>query len=151
DRLSSAVSLLEEMRKAGLKPELLSYITAIRACADLGDSELAVSLLEDMSSAGVKRDRTVYAGAITACCISGDLEKATSLLEGMLKEGIPADKNASNVLMRAYAEAGRWEEAVFALRLLRDAPGSPAPTADCFGSAVAACAAAGRAAEALAL
>ena len=139
------------MRKVGLKPELLTYITAIRACADLGESELAVNLLEDMSAAEVKRDRTVYAGAITACCASGDLKKAASLLEGMLAEGIPADIIASNVLMRAYAEVGQWEEAVSALTLLRGAPASPAPTADCFGSAVAACATAGRAVEALAL
>ena len=151
DRLSSAVSLLDEMRKVGLKPELLTYITAIRACAGLGESELARSLLEDMSVAGVKRDRTVYAGAITACCASGDLKNAASLLEDMLAEEIPADIIASNVLMRAYAEAGQWEEAVSALRLLQGARSSPAPTADCFGSAVAACAAAGRAVEALAL
>ena len=151
DRLSSAVALLEEMRRVGLKPELLSYVTAIRACAETGDSELAVHLLEDMSAAGVKRDRTAYAGAITACCAAGNLEKATSLLEGMLAEGVPADKIASNVLMRAYAETGQWEEAISALRLLQGSPTSPAPTADSFGSAVAACAAAGRAVEALGL
>jgi pentatricopeptide repeat domain-containing protein 1 len=58
------MKLFEEMKAAGLKPDLVAYSTAIDACARQSKWRRATQLLAEMREAGVPPDVRCYACAI---------------------------------------------------------------------------------------
>ena len=108
----SALSLLEEMRAAGVAPNVISFNAAISACGKGGRWERALSLLEEMRAAGVAPDVISFNAAISACEKGGRWERALSLLEEMRAEGVAPDVISFSAAISACAKGGQWERAL---------------------------------------
>lgn len=48
------------MRKAGIRPDVITYNGAVQACGNDRQWETALELLAAMASAGVKADNVIY-------------------------------------------------------------------------------------------
>lgn len=84
---SLVLGLMTEMRKQGLKPDMITYSTAITACGKAGQLERALSFLDEIetgSEGEVAPDVVAINAAIAACAIRGDSEKALELLDRMM-------------------------------------------------------------------
>lgn len=55
-RPGEALALLSKMRKVGVTPNEVSYLSAISACSRVGDWQQALWLLDEMMVFGVQPD-----------------------------------------------------------------------------------------------
>ena len=108
----SAVSLLDEMRRVGVEPNLFSYSAAISACAKDAQWERALSLLEEMPQRGIEPDVICFSAAITACEKGRQWERAVALLEEMRRRGVQPDVICFNSIISAFEKGGQWERAL---------------------------------------
>ena len=76
DQWEKALDLLQEMTSNGIKPNVISYNTAISACEKGNQWEKALDLLQEMTSNGIKPDVISYNAAISACEKGSQWEKA---------------------------------------------------------------------------
>ena len=83
-----ALELLEEMRGAGVVPDVISYSAAISACEKGQQWQRALELLEEMKAAGVAPDVISYNAAISACEFGGRSEVTAKLMFDMWVGGI---------------------------------------------------------------
>jgi pentatricopeptide repeat domain-containing protein 1 len=80
------------MRSSAVKPDVISFNTAIDACAKAGQWERALSLLVAMKSVGVTPNVRTFNCAIAACDKgNGQWERAMYLLNEMRVAGVPPD------------------------------------------------------------
>ena len=82
--MAANVSLLDDMRKAGVTRNVISFNAAISACEKGGQWQRALSLLDDMCKAGVTMNVISFSAAISACEKGGQWQRALCLLEDML-------------------------------------------------------------------
>ena len=145
----SALSLLDEMRKAGVAPSVYSYSAAISACEKGRQWEDALSLLEEMRTRGVEPSVYSFNAAISACGAGGQWERALSLLEEMHSRGVEPDVISFSAAISACEKGGQWERALSLLDEMRAA--GVAPDVISFSAAISACEKAGEWERALAL
>ena len=67
-------------QEAKLKPNSISYMAVIDACAKSGDKEKAVEWLSKARKARLHPNIITYIGVIDACAKFGDMEKAVECL-----------------------------------------------------------------------
>lgn len=88
--LGSALEVLEDMRRAGVSPSLVTFNTLIFRCGagsgssgqqGRGDWRLALSFLEEMVKGGVRPDVYTLTVAVAACKAGGEWEKAAVFLK----------------------------------------------------------------------
>lgn len=61
---SQALELLAEARSQGLSPNIVTFTTAVEACASAGKYDVVLSLLEQMSSEGVDPTVVTFSSAL---------------------------------------------------------------------------------------
>ncbi|CAM9221077.1 unnamed protein product [Ectocarpus fasciculatus] len=137
-----ATGLLEEMKEAGVSPDDRTFNAAIEACGRGGCWERAVRLVDDMHTQGLVPDSLTYSIVIAACDRSGAWDVALMMLDDAREEdeaekggnarggGGVKTKGKANVFsytaaVSACGKAGRWEEAVGLLDLMRQDGVSP--------------------------
>ena len=138
----SAVSLLGEMRRVGVEPNLFSYSAAISACAKDAQWERALSLLEEMPQRGIEPDVICFSAAITACEKGRQWERAVALLEEMQGRGVQPDVICFNSAISAFEKGGQWERALELLETMQRR--GVAPDVISFNAAIQACTTAGQ-------
>ena len=136
------------MRTHGVRPDVISYNTAIAACGARAYYKDAVALLSEMWDQGLEPDIISYNSAISACEKGGQWQQALELL-GEMKELGP-DVISFAAAISACEKGGQWERA---LALLDECRGTPGVTANlhCFNAAISACEKGGQWERALAL
>jgi pentatricopeptide repeat domain-containing protein 1 len=99
-----ALQLFQEMKKAGLKPNAITYAAMITVCASSGRHEKArqlfeeakAQLFEEAKAAKVTLNAIIYNAATTACADDGQWKRVLQLLaEAKLKLGIVYNSTAS--------------------------------------------------------
>lgn len=90
--LRLALSLLDEMRSVGLRPDHVTYGSAVSAMAKAGHWERALSLLRQMLEEGLRPNVVCYGAAVDACAKGGKWERAVGLLEEMRQAGVEPDR-----------------------------------------------------------
>lgn len=129
------------MSDAGLKPDLVSFNSALHACAAGGQAERALALLHHhMPRCGVRPDERSYACAITACAKLGQWGRAMQLLGEM---GPSRALAGSGTGRGSGAGAGSVAVAV-AGGGDRGSSIRPSPDVICYNAVLHACAEAGR-------
>ncbi|CAM9959778.1 unnamed protein product, partial [Discosporangium mesarthrocarpum] len=140
------LKLMNQMRGEGVRPDVITFSTAITVCGNSGHWELALSLLEEMCQLGLDPDVGTLNSTITACGKGGAWEEALRLLRAMCRgrkvdkdaddSGEMAPPNASSFqnTIESCGQAGRWREAVGLLNSMRK-QGVP-PDLRCYTSAV---------------
>jgi pentatricopeptide repeat domain-containing protein 1 len=96
-----ALTLLEEMRKAGVEPDIISYNTAIGACAKGGLPDEALRLVEQMEEVSL----VTYNSVLDALAHVGRWKDAISVLTVIFRSGLKPDLYSYTSLIQVRARA----------------------------------------------
>ncbi|MDD9952575.1 MAG: hypothetical protein OXT67_13525 [Zetaproteobacteria bacterium] len=81
NKVSQLFEMLDQMKSAGITPNVISYNAAISVCEKAGDRDGALQLLLQMQQGGIRPDEISYNAAIAACEKAGDRDGALQLFE----------------------------------------------------------------------
>lgn len=118
---SRALASIPAMREAGLRPDRVSYNTALAAVGS--DVARARALTEEMVAEGVTPDAVTLCALLTVCDRADDWVSAWDAFEGMAPS-MRLDAAVFNALISACARSGRWGGAYDA-RILLGLPAGP--------------------------
>jgi pentatricopeptide repeat protein len=116
-----AVACLDDMVAEGLQPNVISYAAAMSACRS--NPSIVLKLLDRMKNEGVVPNTVVLTTAINALARGGTdtyTQIAMDMLADMEQVGPEPNIFTYNTITRAFAEAGRLEEAMAVLLSIRD-------------------------------
>jgi len=122
-RWREALSLLSQcQREPGVDPDIITYTTAMRACARGGRAGKAMELFGAARDMGLKLDVYIYTTAMDACAKGGGTrwKKALSLMDEMRDEGIEPNEVTYGVAVMACGNGGKWERALELLDRMRE-------------------------------
>ena len=74
------MEILKQMRHENIEPDIISYNSAITACAKSKQTNLALSLLSEMEQYGIKPESIAFNAAIAACTTSKNSFCITTLI-----------------------------------------------------------------------
>ena len=83
----SALGLLEDMRRLELRPDSVSYHSAIAACTARWDH--ALDLLHRMSKEGLRPGLVAYGGLLQACLRCSQMRQASKAAILARRSGLP--------------------------------------------------------------
>ena len=101
-----ALSLLSEMFKCGVSPDVISFSAGISACGKGGQWQRALSLLDEMRELGVSPNVIIFIALMQTFASSGRVEEGFALLQDFEAAGL-ADTAESYVVHRTLLEACR--------------------------------------------
>ncbi|KAK1291681.1 Pentatricopeptide repeat-containing protein [Acorus calamus] len=120
------LGLFAQMRHEGVQPDLVTYNTLLAACGARGLADEAEMVFLAMNEAGVAPDVGTHAYLVETFQKLGRLERVSELVGEMeAGGGGPPDAASYNVLVEAYARAGKAVGAVGVLRQMQAAGCSP--------------------------
>ncbi|CAM9935348.1 unnamed protein product [Ectocarpus fasciculatus] len=128
-RWGSALRLLSDMKEAGLTPDAKVYNGVLDAFAQSKEWARASGVLREMASAGYELHARSYRGVIVSAANAGEWRVAWRVFRKMTSLGVAKSSRSPvifNSVTAACGAAGRWEEALLALRLT--VRGGMAPT-----------------------
>ncbi|ACI64491.1 predicted protein [Thalassiosira pseudonana CCMP1335] len=111
-RWKEALSLLSQcQREPGINPDLVTYTTAMRACAQARKSNKAMEIFRVINDMGMELDVYCYTTAMDACAKDRNWKTALKLLEDMTMRSTNMRINAItyNSAISALAKAARSE------------------------------------------
>ena len=107
-----ALNLVDQMKEAGVKPDAISYSSAIKACGAAGRWKEALNIISIMQKGGpsIRPNRISYTNAITACGRSGQYKHALQLFNDMKNDGVQPDRVSYNALIFALKTANQPDQ-----------------------------------------
>ncbi|KAF0979787.1 hypothetical protein FDP41_000940 [Naegleria fowleri] len=111
NRLSEAISLLEDMERHGVQPDGTIFSTLLSACADCDAEEHGRKIHEIINSRGLLNDLNVNNSLINFYATRKDSETAQSLFEQMRRNKAPMDVITWNSMIKALILSDRLGEA----------------------------------------
>ncbi|PSC71557.1 nadh:ubiquinone oxidoreductase complex i intermediate-associated 30 [Micractinium conductrix] len=118
-RWEAALSIWDDMQKAGCKPTGHAYAAVISACAAGGQWQRAVALFDDMLAWGVRPDVVSCTALITALGTDGQWERAEKVVEWMLRSDIKPNVRTYTALITALGNAKQWDRALEIVKRMR--------------------------------
>ncbi|CAM9235280.1 unnamed protein product [Ectocarpus sp. 12 AP-2014] len=125
------------MKSRGIGMDVVSYGTAVSACAKAGDVKGALKLLKEMQEAGVEPNTVVYNSALDACGRAGKPKVAEKLLRKMGETGVVRDATSYTGAIVACSRNGDGDKALEWLETMSEE--GIAPEAITYNYAMAAC------------
>lgn len=116
----SAITCLDRMVDEGLKPNVITYAAVMSACRKRSD--VVIGLLDRMKKEKIVPNTVVMTTVIDSLAQSGDgkyTDAAYDMLLDMEKNGPEPNIYTYNTITRAFAEAGRIEEAMAVLNSIK--------------------------------
>merc|ERR1719506_697917 len=101
-----AEQLLEEIVKAGLQPDIISYNSVIHASAKQGDIKRAEWWLAAMRDGGAVPNTISYNILIDTCVKAGDSQAAENWLARMIYDGVEANEVSYATVIHAHTKRG---------------------------------------------
>ncbi|XP_031277307.1 pentatricopeptide repeat-containing protein At4g33990-like [Pistacia vera] len=107
---SEALLLFDEMQDSGCKPNPVTALILVSACAYLGSRHLGRKLHEFIINSNTKIDVTLWSALMDMYAKCGDLDTAESIFNDIH----PSERNVSswNVLISGYGMHGQGEKAL---------------------------------------
>lgn len=115
-----AKALIDEMQRAGLSPNHISWSILIDIYGGSGNVESAIQILKTMRMSGIKPDVIAYTTAIKVCVETKHLELAFSLFEEMKRYRIRPNLVTYNTILRARSRYGSLHEVQECLAIYQD-------------------------------
>lgn len=103
-----ALQLMDQMKKEGVKPDTITYATAIKVCGSAGRWKEALNLFSIMQNSDdpkAKPNRIAYTNAIIACGRSNEYEQSLNLFNLMKADNIQPDLVSYNALLSSLRAA----------------------------------------------
>ncbi|CAF2100691.1 unnamed protein product [Brassica napus] len=107
-KFTKAQEMLDEMRKRGCVPDLISFNTLINARVKSGGltPNLAVELLDMVRNSGLRPDAITYNTLLSACSRDSNLEGAVKVFEDMEAHRCQPDLWTYNAMISVYGRCG---------------------------------------------
>jgi pentatricopeptide repeat protein len=119
-RWKEALSLLSQcQREPGINPDLVTYTTAMRACAQARKSNKAMEIFRVINDMGMELDVYCYTTAMDACAKDRNWKTALKLLEDMTVKGVAPNEFTYSVAITACGNGGQWAKALELLDTVR--------------------------------
>ncbi|KAF2922348.1 pentatricopeptide repeat-containing protein At1g71490 [Oryza sativa Japonica Group] len=111
-----ALAAYQEMGKNGVLPDVFTYPSVLRACAEA--RELVLGRAVHMHAAGAGMDGNLFFqnALMSMYAKCGDLASARKVFDGMVQR----DVVSWNSMISSYAAVGQWAEAMELFRRMRD-------------------------------
>ncbi|KAK1277368.1 Pentatricopeptide repeat-containing protein [Acorus gramineus] len=103
--------IYDQMQKAGLRPDVVSYALLISAYGKARREEEALAVFEEMLDAGVRPSRKSYNILLDAFAISGMVEEARTVFKSMRRDKCNPDLCSYATMLSAYVNASDMEGA----------------------------------------
>ncbi|RVW41771.1 Pentatricopeptide repeat-containing protein, chloroplastic [Vitis vinifera] len=111
-----AIELLNEVRRSGIQPDIITYNTLISACSRESNLEEAVKVYNDMVAHRCQPDLWTYNAMISVygrCGMSREAErecdKVKEICEDMVKMGFGKDEMTYNTIIHMYGKRGQHD------------------------------------------
>ncbi|KAL5977433.1 hypothetical protein ACLOJK_021779 [Asimina triloba] len=114
-------SIYDQMQRAGLQPDVVSYALLINAYGKARREDEALAVFEEMLDAGVRPTRKAYNILLDAFAIPGMVEEAKTVFKSMRRDRCNPDLCSYTTMLSAYVNASDMEGAEkFFKRLKQD-------------------------------
>ena len=91
----------EDMGKAGIKPNIITYSAMIKGYCRMGDIQTAFDILRRMKSEGNARPDEIMYNSLLDGCVRGNLvDEALKLVEEMQQEGVRPSNYTLSILVK---------------------------------------------------
>ncbi|CAO2838139.1 unnamed protein product [Amaranthus hypochondriacus] len=113
--------IYDQMQRAGLRPDVVSYALLIHAYGKARREEEALAVFEEMLDAGVRPTHKAYNILLDAFAISGMVEQAKTVFKSMRRDRLTPDLCSYTTMLSAYINASDMDGAeIFFKRLRQD-------------------------------
>lgn len=113
--------IYDQMQRAGLQPDVVSYALLISAYGKARREEEALAVFEEMLDAGIRPTHKAYNILLDAFAISGMVEQAKIVFKSMRRDRCSPDIFSYTTMLSAYVNASDMEGAeTFFRRLKQD-------------------------------
>ncbi|GMN55013.1 hypothetical protein TIFTF001_024130 [Ficus carica] len=113
--------IYDQMQRAGLKPDVVSYALLINAYGKARREEEALAVFEEMLDAGIRPTHKAYNILLDAFAISGMVVQAQTIFKSMRRDRYTPDLCSYTTMLSAYVNASDMEGAEkFFIRLKQD-------------------------------
>ncbi|CAL1163185.1 unnamed protein product [Cladocopium goreaui] len=109
-RWALSLALFHAMPEMALTPDVISYSSAMKACATMGLWQHSIGLLAEAQAAKVTLDTACFSCAMTAC--KSHWMKVLELFQRMKHLKLTPDVYSFSTALSALAVAGQWQLAV---------------------------------------
>lgn len=109
----------DQMQRAGLRPDVVSYALLIHAYGKARREEEALAVFEEMLDAGVRPTHKAYNILLDAFAISGMVEQARTVFKSMRRDRYTPDLCSYTTMLSAYINAPDMEGAEKFFKRLR--------------------------------
>ncbi|KAG0563918.1 hypothetical protein KC19_8G069400 [Ceratodon purpureus] len=113
-------SLMREMKKLSLVPDVKSWSILLDAYGTKGDLEGSLAALEEMRAYGFKPDVIVYTALMKACVQANQPDKAFEIFSEMKASGVRPNAVTYNTLLRGHRNNGQFYQVQRALALYEE-------------------------------
>ncbi|KAK6156967.1 hypothetical protein DH2020_011215 [Rehmannia glutinosa] len=121
-KFDSSLKLFNQMKQAGLVPDIVTYSTLLLGCAKVKDGYFkAVELVREIKSSGLHMDSVVYGTLISVCASNNQCEAAEKYFDEMKSEGHSPNVFHYSSLLNAYAVDGNYGKADELIQQMRSA------------------------------
>jgi pentatricopeptide repeat protein len=111
------MSVLEKMQQSGIRPSNFTLSVLVKMANRAKRLDQAFEICKDLSSKyGFRLNVHVFANLVQACINHHDLPRAMGVLERMLQERVRPDVRTYTLLLRAFIEARKPQDAAGLLR-----------------------------------
>ncbi|KAK9667907.1 hypothetical protein RND81_13G019800 [Saponaria officinalis] len=111
--------IYDQMQRAGLRPDVVSYASLIHAYGKARREEEAKAVFEEMLDAGVRPTHKAYNILLDAFAISGMVDEARDIFKCMRRDRITPDLCSYTTLLSAYINASDMDGAEKFFKRLR--------------------------------
>ncbi|XP_020552100.1 pentatricopeptide repeat-containing protein At1g10910, chloroplastic isoform X2 [Sesamum indicum] len=111
-KFHSSLKLFNQMKQAGLVPDIVTYSTLLVGCAKVkGGYVKAMELVREIKYRGLQMDIVVYGTLISVCASNNQCEEAEKYFNEMRSEGHSPNVFHYSSLLNAYAVDGNYKKA----------------------------------------
>jgi len=115
----AALSIWDDMQRAGCKPTGHAFAAVISACSAGGNWKKAVALFDDMLALGIKPDVVSCTALISALGADGQWERCEKVVEWMMRNEIKPNVRTYTALVAALGSGRQWEKALTVVKSMR--------------------------------
>jgi pentatricopeptide repeat protein len=115
----AALECIKEIHQRGLRPDEISYATAIDACSKSFKSREAIKLFQEMQYLGIRPNVPIYNAVMNACARDHQWKQTLGFLNDMRNNGIIPNIVSYNVCLSALEKSKKWSIAVELMKDIR--------------------------------
>ncbi|XP_010475980.1 PREDICTED: pentatricopeptide repeat-containing protein At1g10910, chloroplastic [Camelina sativa] len=111
-KLDSCIKLFDQMKRDGLKPDVVTYNTLLAGCIKVKNGfPKAMELVGELPHNGIQMDSVMYGTVLAVCASNGRCEEAENIIRQMKAEGHSLNIYHYSSLLNSYSWKGDYKKA----------------------------------------